>query len=110
MAGVGLVVAGATEMVIKVRYTYNGDRGADGIGISAYALRSDGSDVPGTGFQPGSVSVGEGTGAANIIKTPGTGSYTSTTVKVCLAVLTRGGQKYYEPILCQTFPYTKSWR
>jgi hypothetical protein len=100
----------STEMEIKVRYAYNGNRGTDGIGIAAYALRSDGSNVPGTGFQPSSVSAGEGIGTATLIKTPGTGSYTSTTVKVCLAVLTRGGQKYYEPILCQTFPYTKSWR
>jgi len=94
----------AMELRVKVDYTYTGDHGTGNIFMSAYALQHDDSQVPGTGFGPAAVSAGEGSATVSIKLVSGIGTYTSTTVKVCLYI-GRGAQ-----FSCKSFAYTKSWR
>jgi hypothetical protein len=75
--------------------------------MTAYALQSDGSRVPDTGYYSSIINSGDGNVTTKIIrKKPGTEAYISTMVKVCMLSRTSAGE---DEFFCKTFPYTMSW-
>ena len=92
-----------TEILVKVDYTYTGDRGPDRIFLSAYPLpriESDGT----SGYYPSPVKVGGGSASVRIRMSPNKGDFISTSIQVCMYI--GGGGTFY----CQTFPYRKVWK
>jgi len=71
--------------------------------VAAYALQSNGHQVPGTGYTPAPITLGKGTVQLAIQMVEGTGAFTSVVIVVCMVDSsgTRGP--------CETFPLRKSW-
>ena len=92
-----------SEIVVKVDYAYAGDKGPERIFLSAYPSprgESEGS----SGYYPSPIKVGRGNASVRIRLSPTKGSFTSTSIQVCMYV--GGGGTFY----CRAFPYTKVWK
>jgi serine/threonine protein kinase len=97
-----VVNVSATEILVKVDYTYTGDKGSDRVFLSAYPLPRAESGG-GSGFYPSPVKVGTGSASVRVRMSPSRGDFTSTSIQVCMYI--GGGGTFY----CRAFPYRKVW-
>lgn len=91
------------ELMVTVDYTYNGKSGLSDVYIHAIPEESDGIFDPRT-VDYVEVPLKHGANSANLRITKRTQSrnFTSQTIRVCMST-------HKEAILCEGFPYTKTW-
>ena len=97
-------VSRTSEIGVKARYAYTGNQGS-GVRMMAYALREDGSQVPGTDCIPVKVNVGYGKATVMIRKRTFDSSNTkSISFRVCLVGMED------QPFCCEEFTYPQLWQ
>ena len=93
-----------SELIVTVDYSFNGKTGSEDIFIHAFPEMEDGSynfrdvNIEKVQLKPGNNQV-----SLKIIKRPQTKNFSSKSIKICMIA-------FRSEILCQKFPYTKSWK
>jgi len=93
-----------SELIVTVDYSFNGKTGSKDIYIHAFPEMEDGSynfrdvDIAKVPLKPGNNQV-----SLKIIKRPQTKNFSSKSIKICMIA-------FRSEILCQKFPFTKSWK
>jgi hypothetical protein len=103
------------QLQVTFDYSYDGargnvpGRGSDKVHLQACSLQSDGKQTPGTSCVISApIRSTEGTQTIMIPMQFGSGSYTSSSVQVCLWAET-GDIRRGEEIYCEKFEYSKRW-
>jgi len=96
--------ASDTELLLKVIYTYKGDKGSSGVVIYAFAISADGRPLPDIERTEQSVTVGTATVELKLSRKQGAASATSNRLRVCMA-----NKERRVGVFCRTYTFAKVW-